>query len=78
MLRRLGADVKSFPGGSTTCYYLSSLLRSLSSTAEALEGKKPAVETVIMLAMIYIYTDLSLSQRYGEHSTPPLTTVTLA
>ena len=25
-----------------------------------------------------INTDLSLSQRYGEHSTPPLTTVTLA
>ena len=25
-----------------------------------------------------IYTDLSLSQRYSEHSTPPLTTVTLA
>ena len=25
-----------------------------------------------------IYTDLSLSQRYSEHSTPPLTTVTPA
>ena len=25
-----------------------------------------------------INTDLSLSQRYGEHSTPPLTTVTPA
>ena len=25
-----------------------------------------------------INTDLSLSQRYSEHSTPPLTTVTLA
>ena len=39
---------------------------------------KQYIETVIMMAMIYIYTDLSLSQRYGEHSTPPLTTVTPA